>query len=388
MSHWGDYEPFRKAPRAAQWGLLLLLSALLVALLMSVHLPAALLLGAMLAGVLLETGGASVRIPGWLYRFSQAVIGCLIARVITIRILKTFAVHWPLFLGVMLTVIAGASALGWLLNRLRLFSDTTAIWGLLPGAASVMMIMAEDFGADGRLVAFMQYLRVVFVAVAAAIVARVFHASSHFAPIVWFPPIHGLAFLETLLFIGSSLILAKICKIRAGGILVPMILGAVLNVTGGLTLDLPQWFLAASFALLGWTIGLRFTRAILRHAARTLPQTVLSVVLLMALCWGMSWVLVRLNGVDPLTAYLATSPGGMDAATVIAASCNVDMPFVVSMQAARLFMVLLIGPILSRWVAGRVVGDPATRHAGAPSIARHKLSPPRAGPGNARRFRS
>lgn len=351
---WVRQEPFRGAPPAAQWSALLLMSALLVAALSRAHLPAALLLGAMLAGILLETAGGTVRVPSLLYRFSQAVIGCLIARVVSPQILKTFAVRWPLFVGIMLAVIAGSSALGWLLNRLRLFPDTTAIWGLLPGAASVMMVMADDFGADGRLVAFMQYLRVVFVAVAAAIVARTFHASAHFASPVWFPDVHWLAFLETLLFIISSLVLAKVSKIRAGGILVPMILGAGLNVTGGLTLELPQWFLALAFALLGWTIGLRFTREILRHAARTLPQTVLSVILLMALCWAMAWVLVRLNGTDPLTAYLATSPGGMDAATVIAASCKVDMAFVVSMQAARLFLVLMIGPILSRWVAARI----------------------------------
>jgi hypothetical protein len=318
-----------------------------------VHLPAALLLGALAAGILVETGGGSVRVPAGLYRFSQAVIGCLVARAITAPILKTFAGHWPLFMGIMLTVIASSSALGWMLNRLRLFADTTAIWGLLPGAASVMTIMADDFGADGRLVAFMQYLRVVFVAVAAAIVARFFHASGHFPAVVWFPAIHWPAFLETVVFLGASIVLGKLCKLRAGGILVPMILGSILNLTGGLTLELPQWLLAVSFALLGWTIGLRFTRDIVRHAARTLPQTILAVILLMAICWGLAWVLVKLNGVDPLTAYLATSPGGIDAATVIAASCPVDMSFVVSMQAARLFLVLLVGPLVSRWVAKR-----------------------------------
>ena len=34
---------------------------------------------------------------------------------------------------------------------------TTALWGTSPGAASVMTIMAESYGADMRLVAFMQY---------------------------------------------------------------------------------------------------------------------------------------------------------------------------------------------------------------------------------------
>ena len=51
---------------------------------------------------------------------------------------------------------------------------TTALWGTSPGAASVMTIMAESYGADVRLVAFMQYFRVVVVAVVAALVTKLF----------------------------------------------------------------------------------------------------------------------------------------------------------------------------------------------------------------------
>ena len=45
--------------------------------------------------------------------------------------------------------------------------------GLVSGAATAMTVMCEAFGADARLVAFMQYLRVVLVAVIASGVARI-----------------------------------------------------------------------------------------------------------------------------------------------------------------------------------------------------------------------
>src|ERR1700679_2527909 len=202
MIEWFKGEPLSELPRAVQWCLLLILSAVLVALLERARLPAALMLGPMIAGILMETGGGNLRVPAVPMWFSQAVIGCLVARTIMPQILKTFMLHWPLFIGIMLAMIVSSSALAWLLTRLRLFPGTTAIWGLLPGAATVMMLMADDFGADGRLVAFMQYLRVVFVALGAALIARFWvHASAHAAPVVWFPPIHGPAFLETLIFI-------------------------------------------------------------------------------------------------------------------------------------------------------------------------------------------
>ena len=60
-------------------------------------------------------------------------------------------------------------------------------------------------------------------------------------------------------------------------------------------------------------------------------------------------------GIDPLTAYLATSPGGMDSIAIIAASSNVDVPFVMALQTARLLMIMAIGPSLARFVASKAI---------------------------------
>ena len=56
---------------------------------------------------------------------------------------------------------------------------------------------------------------------------------------------------------------------------------------------------------------------------------------------------------DPLTAYLATTPGGLDVAAIIASDSDVDVPFVLSMQFARIVVVLVTGPSLARFLAGR-----------------------------------
>ena len=84
--------------------------------------------------------------------------------------------HWLLFAFGVVSVVAASSFLGWAMTRLRVLPGTTALWGTSPGAASVMTIMAESYGADMRLVALMQYSRVVLVAGVAALIARVFGA--------------------------------------------------------------------------------------------------------------------------------------------------------------------------------------------------------------------
>nr|WP_293386284.1 AbrB family transcriptional regulator [Phenylobacterium sp.] len=240
------------------------------------------------------------------------------------------------------------------MSRLRIVPGTTAVWGMLPGAATAMMVMGEAYGADVRLVAFMQYLRVVLVAAAASGVALLFvhgGGAPRFAG-GYFPPVHlqNLAATIAVAAVGGGVGLAS--RIPAGVLLGPLALGAVLNVMGWVTLELPPVVLIASYAVIGWNTGLRFTREVLAAAARALPQSLGATALLMAFCGALAWLLVVLLHVDPLTAYLATSPGGVDAAAIIAASTKVDTPFVMALQTLRVIVVLAIGPQVARWVAG------------------------------------
>ena len=141
-------------------------------------------------------------------------------------------------------------------------------------------------------------------------------------------------------------------RLPAGALLVPLAAGAALHVAGLARIELPPWLLALSYAALGWNIGLGFNRRILRHASRALPQVALSTLALIAFCGVLALLLSRFLGVDPLTAYLATSPGGMDTVAIIAASSKVDVSFVMALQTARFVIVLLVGPRLARLVAG------------------------------------
>ena len=92
----------------------------------------------------------------------------------------------------------------------------------------------------------------------------------------------------------------------------------------------------------------------LLHAIRTLPQILVAVVVLMAFCGLIAWWLAYYLEVDALTAYLATSPGGMDTVAIVAAaSGTVDISLVMAMQMLRFLIVLISGPPLARWLAGK-----------------------------------
>lgn len=339
-----------------QWAVLVAGSALLAAVLEVAGLPAALLLGPMIAGILMGSNGGRIRAPRLPVLAAQTIVGCLVARAITGDIVHAFLKDWPLLLGVVLVIIATSALLGWTMARFKVLPGTTAVWGTAPGAASAMMVLAGAFGADARLVAFMQYLRVVIVAALASAVARLWvGASGAVMPhLVWFPAVAWQDFMATLALAGVSGAIGVGLRIPAGALLLPMIAGAVLEAMGLVTIVLPPWLLALSYAFLGWSIGLGFTREILGHASRALPQVLLAIFAMIGVCGLLAVLLVYAAGIDPLTAYLATSPGGMDAVAIIAASSNVDIAFVMAMQSLRFLIVLATGPSLARFIAKRI----------------------------------
>lgn len=337
---------------------MLSLSVAVVCVLEMLRLPAALLLGPMVAAAACAAMGTRVRVPVPPFAFAQGVIGCMIGRTMTAPVFAEMLRRWPLFLMGVASVVAGSCLLGWLLARWRVLPGSTSLWGSFPGAATAMTLMAESFGADVRLVAFMQYLRVVFVAVVASLLGRIMGAGGHAVPsIAWFPAVDAGALAETILLASMGAWAGRALRIPAGSLLLPILLCAATQDAGLLHVELPPWLLALCYALVGWTIGLRFTRPILAHSARVFPRVAASILSLIALCATLAGVLVWVAGIDPLTAYLATSPGGADSIAIIAASSKVDMPFVMALQTARFVLVLFAGPTLARLIGRTVTTD-------------------------------
>lgn len=353
---------FSSLSQATRWPALIAITLPVTALLLWLHAPAALMLGPLIAGIAFASWGGKVQFPVSLFAVAQGIVGCMIARMVPLSILGDIAGHWVLFSVGVVAVIAVSSLVGWWMTRLEVLPGTTALWGVSPGAASVMTYMAEAYDADMRMVAFMQYLRVVLVAGVAALVARVFGVHSTHAPdaIVWFPEIAWLPLAETLALAIAGPWIARWLRIPAGAFLVPLFLGILLSHLGLLRLELPTWLLAASYALVGWNVGLRFTRALLGHVLRQLPGILACIFVMLALCGGIAAFMVYAAGIDPITAYLATSPGGSDSIAIIAASTDCDVSFVMAMQTVRMIAVILVAPMLTRFIAERI-GSPRSR---------------------------
>ena len=226
--------PWDRSGPALQWAAAVCASLILALVLDRVAVPASFLVGPMLIGILCALGGVTIRLPRSAFIVGQALIGCLIARAITAALLTSLLQSWPAMTAAILGTIAASTLVGWLLVRFGSLPGSTAAWGTSAGAASAMVAMSQEFGADPLLVAMMQYLRVIFVVLTASLVAGLWLGPEH--------PVSGavapastrsastsfLPLIETLAIAAAHMAWLAL-NIPAGGLLVPMAVAALLE---------------------------------------------------------------------------------------------------------------------------------------------------------------
>jgi membrane AbrB-like protein len=344
-----------RSPRAAL-ALVVGLTVVLSVVLSLAHLPSAVLFASLVAGMAHAlTSPTVVQVPTACYRLAQGAIGAVIGAVVTVTALERIA-HEVLPIGLVLVATLVLSVLSGRLLALR--SDVSAVTGvfsLIAGGASGVVAVARDLGADERVVTVVQYLRVLVVLLAMPLVtAVVFHPSHGHGRLAT----SDAGWLRDLLFVavslGVGLLLARLVRFPTASLLGPLAVAVVLALGGWLgEVRVPapvQW---AAFALIGVQVGLRFTRASLASIARMLPTVLALIVAMVAATAAVGALLAWWTPVDGLTAYLATTPGGLFAVLSTAADAGSDVTYVLAVQLCRLLVILALTPLLARWLSAR-----------------------------------
>ncbi|MNQ63285.1 putative ammonia monooxygenase [compost metagenome] len=333
-----------------QWAVLVGAGGLTSFLLHNAGLPAAPLLGPMLVAICMGAAGARIQVPRILFRSGQGLVGLMVAKSVTLGVLMALSKDWYLMLLVTaLTILLSAGVGLGLACFSRIPADASA-WGTAPGAASAMIAMAEEGGSDGRLVACMQYVRVVCVVMLGAWVSQLLVASS-----IHLPGHINPESPFTWLGLGSTLALAILGAfsgnlIPAGALLTSVIFGSAFQLAGWLDITLSETLMALAYGAIGSYIGLRFNRATIIYVAKLLPVIAFANLVLILLCAILAWPLSHLFGKDFLSMFLATSPGGLDAMAIMAVETGSDASFVVALQTLRLLAVVVSGAFCSQLI--------------------------------------
>lgn len=290
-------------------------------------------------------------VPRPLFVAAQAVLGVVLGTYLETSSLEAAADAW---LGVALVsfgTLATSLAAGFALARWAGAHPPTAVLGMVAGGASGIVAMADELGADDRLVAFMQYLRVLVVVLATPVIAAIAFgtaAGNGDAPSTPFlGDVEG--WIVVALVAPAGALLGRAIRLPAGTLLGPLLLAGGLALAEPFgTITVPVALQEAAFVGIGLQVGLRFTPEAVREVGRLLVPVLAAIVGLMVVCFGLAALLVAVSDVPLLDAYLATTPGGLYAVLATAFGAGADTTFILAVQTLRLFVMVLLAPLLVR----------------------------------------
>ena len=327
------------------------LVALVAAALDRAGLPAPALFAGLLVGLLHALlAERPVRLPPGSQTAALAVIGVAVGVTVQPAALAGLAGHWLPILLVTVATLGLSLAAGPLLARCTGLDAATAALGMISGGAAGITAMSDDLGADARIVAVLQYLRVLLVVLLMPLaVVVLFHGDGGSdlppPPASDVPP--ALAAAAVLGVVGTWA--GRRVRLPSPAVLGPLLLTAplaALDVPG--TDAVPPLLGAVAFALLGAHVGLRFTLDTVRTVRRILPVVVALVLAVIVGNAVLGLLLSALTGIDPLDGYLATTPGGLYVVLAVAAGSRADTTVVLAVQVLRLVVMLVAAPPLTR----------------------------------------
>lgn len=340
------------------WMVLTVLTALGAGLLaLKLKVPGGMLVGAILGAVFLNLMTGNAFIYPWTRVVSQsltgAYIGCMMTREDLLclpRIIRPYLMVLASLLGLNFAV----AAVFYYTTDLDLL---TCLFCAAPGGVSDTPLVAMDMGANGSVVAVMQFVRMLF---GTSCLPSIILFSDRLIEPKKAKETEEIAlqsncevksetkptFLGFLPAMCAALIaayLGKLSKLPAGALSAALIVTATIKISGHCR-GMPMWLRRIAQVISGCCIG----SAITWEQIGTMRQLALPVVVLclgyIVCCVGMGIVIARIFHIPLREAMLTLSPAGATEMAFIAADLGIESTNLVVLQICRLIGCMLLFP--------------------------------------------
>lgn len=302
------------------------------------------MLGSMAFTTLAAVLGAPLRSPVVIRPYVVVIIGVMLGSGFTPELFGQ-AGAWTLsflFLGLYLVVAGGLGYLYY--RRVGGFDPTTAYFAGMPGGFNEMIIIGRDMGADDRAIALAHASRILLVVCVVVFSFRWLGGhdlgdraglGAPLAAIPW----HELGVLAAVgvagFWLGGAL------RLPAPSLVGPMLLSAVVHLTGVSKSAPPQEIVIAAQVLLGVIIGGRFIGARPREVGHAILLSAGATVILLMITLAFALLGAGLFNQTTAQVLLAYSPGGLTEMSLVALAMQADVAYVASHHILRIALVIL-----------------------------------------------
>jgi len=302
--------------------------------------PLAWVLGPLIATSILSLSGLPVFRSNPARRVGQLVIGCGLGLHVTGTVLAEMLGWVPLMVVISLLAITVTTFFSVFLARVARIDRVTSYFALMPGGLSEMANIGARIGATSEPIALAQAIRVAFVvcALPPAIIALGIHGT--FEP--YGGEIKSLSYESLPLLLGVSLVGVWIMtKVGANNpwMLGSIITAAVLSSNELVAGAMPRPVFYTGQLLLGMAIGARFRQEIVMRLPRLSVMITLFTFVVTVSLFAVGMVIAMLTSLDPATAALASSAGGIAEMAITAEFLSLNVALILGFHVVRAMLV-------------------------------------------------
>ena len=325
------------------------ISAAGVAVFWALGLPLPFLLGPLTACLLAALAGARMQDMGALGVGMRAILGVAVGASITPDLLGRLP-EMALSVALVPLFVVLIGALGYpFFRRYCGYDPATAYYCAMPGGFQDMVLFGQEAGGNVRTLALVHATRVaIIVSLAPFLITGIWGVPLTNAP---GSPAAGMALDQLALLVFAALVgwaIARRIRLFGAAILGPLILAAILSMTGLLTTRPPAEAIIAAQFFIGLGIGAKYVGVTVLELRRDILAGAKFMVVLAVITLIFAEG-IALAGLAPsLEAFLAFAPGGQAEMVVLTLVAGADLAFVITHHLARIILVILGAPIIAR----------------------------------------
>lgn len=321
------------------------------------HLPLPFVLGPMYACLLANLVYPHLSGPSWIRPPVVAVIGVMLGSAFKPELLDAFYL-WTIPLAGLLTAVGITVFVNYIFYRwIAGFEKTTAFFSSTPGGLVEMVLLGGQYGGKETDIALAHSSRILLVVMLLPWVIRYVLGIPFSGRTVTGPPLTDLTpwiFLLMLACAVTGALVGKILRFPAYAFVGPMIVSAIIHLTGASDFRVPAEFVIAAQVLLGISVGVGFLGVPPRMVGRAMMFGLGASFIMIVIALAIAWIISAIAPFDISSLLLAYAPGGFPEMSLIAFALGVDVALVAALHVIRIAIVLLFVPFIYKsFIAGK-----------------------------------
>lgn len=293
------------------------------------------------------------KLSRWIRLIFMSIIGAMIGSRFSPELLSLLPHFWISGLAIIPFILIAHGGSYAIMRKLGRYNKRDAYFASLPGGIVDSIALAEQSGADLRIVTVQHFIRIILVVASVPLLFLFINgdAVGSLAGETLAATNYDAVDVVLILAIGIiGLLIGRWIKLPVSHMMGPLLFALILSVWGVVTIDIPSWLTHFAQYMVGTALGAQFSGMSRRLLAKGLGIGLVVGVYMLMLGAAMATILTRFVPAEFGALFVSFAAGGLAEMSLIALSLNFNPVVVALHHLARIFLTVWIGSILAKRV--------------------------------------